>query len=79
MTIVNLNKFFEVEIDIFDFIFGEQLVQRDEKRRLYITITVSTARVKAYRGRCVGVGAALVQYRVYQGKQWIGFNALGLQ
>ena len=24
-------------------------------------------------------GAALVQCRIYQGKQWTGFNALGLQ
>src|SRR6266566_1826669 len=33
---------------------------------LGITITISAARVWACRGRCVGVGAALVQCRAYQ-------------
>jgi len=46
---------------------------------LDVTITVSATRVRAYGGRCVGVDTALVQCRVCQGKQWTGFNALGLQ
>ena len=47
--------------------------------RSRVTITVSAARVWACGGRCVGVGATLVQCRVCQGKQWTGFSALGLQ
>ncbi len=36
MIIINIDKFFKVEIDISDFAFERQLVQRDEKRRLYL-------------------------------------------
>jgi len=35
--------------------------------------------VRACGGKYVEMDAALVQYRVYQGKQWIGFSAFGLQ
>jgi len=48
-------------------------------RLFIVTITVSAARVWACGGRCVGVGAALVQCRACQGKQWTGFGTLGLQ
>ena len=36
MIIINIDKFFKVEIDISDFASERQLVQRDEKRRLYL-------------------------------------------
>ncbi len=35
MVIIDPDKFFEVETNVFDFIFGRQFVQRNEKRRLY--------------------------------------------
>ena len=35
MAIIDPNKPFEVEIDMSDFVFGGQLVQQDEERRLY--------------------------------------------
>ncbi len=36
MIIIDLNKPFEIETDVSDFVFGRQFVQRDEKRRLYL-------------------------------------------
>ncbi len=36
LAIIDLNKFFEVEIDISDFAFGGQFAQQDEERRLYL-------------------------------------------
>ncbi len=36
MAIVDINKPFEVETNVSNFVFKEQFVQRDEKRRLYL-------------------------------------------
>ena len=33
--LVNLDKFFKIEINTFNFVFGRQLIQQDEKKRLY--------------------------------------------
>ncbi len=38
MIITNLNKFFEIETNVFDFIFEKQFVQRNEERRLYLIV-----------------------------------------
>ncbi len=46
---------------------------------LTFALSFTIVLVRAYGGRCVEVGAALIQYRVYQGKQWTGFSALRLQ
>ncbi len=36
MIIIDLNKLFEIEINISDFAFGKQFVQWNEKERLYL-------------------------------------------
>ncbi len=33
MVIINPDKSFEIKTNIFDFVFGRQLIQRDKKRR----------------------------------------------
>jgi len=38
---INPNKPFEVEINIFNFVFKKQFIQRDEKERLYPIIFFS--------------------------------------
>ncbi len=35
MIIIDIDKFFEVEIDAFNFVFRGQFIQRNEKGRLY--------------------------------------------
>ncbi len=35
MAIIDPDKLFEVEINVFDFVFREQLIQRNEERRLH--------------------------------------------
>ena len=35
MIIIDLNKSFKVETNIFNFVFKRQFIQRDEKERLY--------------------------------------------